>query len=136
MGGAGFDQRVLGEAAAVLRRQLDAGGQWAKLYAAEQIRQLAQLVLVAGGEDHVLLNYTSQGRDMNVARSSYDLPAPATAVSCDSRRSAIPPSARCRSPSSEARDTGVRSAVACTSTKPPSPVITTLASTSAVESSA
>ena len=34
-----------------------------------------------------------------------------------------------------ARDSGVRSAVACTSTSPPSPVMTTLASTSAVESS-
>jgi len=44
-------------------------------------------------------------------------------------------SARPRSSSSEARESGVRSAVACTSTRPPSPVITTLASTSALESS-
>jgi hypothetical protein len=39
------------------------------------------------------------------------------------------------SSSSEARETGVRSAVACTSTSPPSPVMTMFASTSAVESS-
>ena len=52
-------------------------------------------------------------------RASCSMPAPASASSS----------------SSEARESGVRSAVACTSTSPPSPVITTFMSTSAVESS-
>ena len=47
----------------------------------------------------------------------------------------MPAAASASSSSSEARESGVRSAVACTSTRPPSPVMTTLASTSAVESS-
>ena len=56
---------------------------------------------------------------------------PPVACSWTPRSSAIPPSARARSSSSEARESGVRSAVAWTSTSPPSPVMTTLASTSA-----
>ena len=51
-------------------------------------------------------------------------------------RSSPMPSAASRSSSSRcARDSGVRSAVAWTSTRSPSPVMTTLASTSALESS-
>ena len=57
------------------------------------------------------------------------------ACSCTARSSAIPASASPSSSSSEARESGICSAVACTSTRPPSPVMTTLASTSALESS-
>ena len=69
-----------------------------------------------------------------VAKINDRYPPPATR-SCTCRKREIPISARPSSSSSEARESGVRSAVACTSTRPPSPVITTLASTSAVESS-
>ena len=57
------------------------------------------------------------------------------ARSCTCRSREIPISASPSSSSSEARESGLRSAVGCTSTRPPSPVITTLASTSARESS-
>ena len=57
------------------------------------------------------------------------------ASSCTTRSCSIPAAASASSSSRCARDSGVRSAVACTSTRPPSPVITTFASTSAVESS-
>ena len=59
----------------------------------------------------------------------------ATAARCDSRSVAMPSAARPSSSSSEARESGVRSPVACTSTRPSSPVITTFMSTSALESS-
>ena len=49
--------------------------------------------------------------------------------------SSIPTAASSSSSSRRARENGVRSAVACTSTSAPSPVITTFMSTSAVESS-
>ncbi len=62
-------------------------------------------------------------------------PAAATVSACSARSSSMPPAARASRSSRWARDSGVRSAVAWTSTSPPSPVITTLASTSAVESS-
>ena len=58
-----------------------------------------------------------------------------SASSCARRRRSMPPPTSASISSSEARESGVRSAVACTSTRPPSPVITTFMSTSAVESS-
>ena len=61
-------------------------------------------------------------------------PAFATA-SWASRSTSIAGSASASRSSNEARETGMRSAVACTSTRPPSPLMTTLASTSARESS-
>src|SRR6186997_62299 len=122
MAGAGLDQRVGLEAVARLRRQLDLVGQRLELRPRQQIRHLPQLVLVAGGEDERLLRRRSATRH-EATRS------------CTSRRRPMPSSARLSSSSSEARESGVRSAVACTSTRPPSPVITTLASTSARESS-
>ena len=47
----------------------------------------------------------------------------------------IPPAARSSSSSSSSRENGSCSAVACTSTRRPSPVMTTFMSVSAVESS-
>src|SRR6185312_9152371 len=109
-GGPRLDQRVGGEAVAVLRRHLEARRQRLQLHRGQQFLHLRQLVPVAGGEDQATR-------------------------SCTSRRRAMPPSARPSRSSREARESGVRSAVACTSTRPPSPVMTTLASTSALESS-
>ena len=64
-------------------------------------------------------------------------PRAPTARSCAACSSLDRPCRRARAASSRcARDSGVRSAVAWTSMRPPSPVMTTLASTSAVESSA
>ena len=57
------------------------------------------------------------------------------ASSCARAISAIPPDARSSSSSSSSRVNGAPSAVACTSTSLPSPVITTFMSASAVESS-
>src|SRR4029077_8603708 len=102
------------EALSILRRQLDPLRQRLQLHPGPQFAHLAQLVLIARGEDPP--------------------PVPATR-SCTWRSLEMPISARPSNSSSEARESGVRSPVACTSTRPPSPVITTLASTSALESS-
>ncbi len=79
----------------------------------QQRLELAHLVRVAGREDE----------------------PHTTACACTVRRCSMPPAASASRSSRCARDSGVRSAVAWTSISPPSPVITTLASTSAVESS-
>ena len=79
--------------------------------ARQQPLELADLVGVAGGEDH------------------------ASAASCAARSPSIPVCASASNSSRWVRESGVRSAVACTSTSPPSPVMTTFASTSAEESS-
>src|SRR4051812_12156816 len=110
-GGACLDQRVGLERVGGLGWQHDAVRQRAQIER-QDLRQLAQLVLVAGGEDQA-----------------------EAASSCASRRRAMPAPASSSSSSSEARESGVRSAVAWTSTSPPSPVMTTLASTSAPTSS-
>ena len=94
-------------------------GQRVELVRAHQPLQLAQLVWITGGEDEP---------------HRYAVAAP-TASSWAARSCSMPAAASASSSSSEARESGVRSAVAWTSTSPPSPVITTLASTSAVESS-
>ncbi len=60
--------------------------------------------------------------------------ATAAPARCDERPT--PPAARSRSPSSRSRENGSRSAVACTSTRRPAPVMTTFMSVSARESSA
>ena len=80
---------------------------------------------------------STAGSSSSISASLWRLPVARINAtrSCTSRRRAMPPSARASSSSSEARESGVRSAVACTSTRPPSPVMTTLASTSALESS-
>ena len=62
--------------------------------------------------------------------------AAATASAWIVRSCSMPVAASASRSSRWARESGVRSAVACTSTRPPSPVMTTFASTSAVESSA
>jgi hypothetical protein len=112
--GAGLDQRVVGEGLARLRRQLDSLRQRLDLVRSEQGPELPDLVRVACGE--------------------YQAHQP-VAAACASRSCSMPAAASASISSSEARESGVRSAVACTSTSPPSPVITTFMSTSAVESS-
>ena len=99
-------------------------GQRLQLEAGQRLAQLAQLVLVAGRDDHRshapgprLAGQPADGLGLRVPQARD--PALGEASS----------SSRC------ARESGVRSAVACTSTSPPSPVMTTLASTSAFESS-
>ena len=123
--GAGLPERIVGEALPRLGRQLDLVRERIDLEAGKSLAQLAELVLVAGRKH--------QGRHREPPSGGELDP---TADRCASRSRAIPPSASASSSSSEARESGVRSAVACTSTSPPSPVITTFASTSAVESSA
>ncbi len=83
----------------------------------EQQRELAQLVGVARGDDE-----------------PHGVPA-SIAVSCATRSSLIPVRASSSRSSRWVLASGVPSAVACTSSSPPSPVMTTLASTSAEESS-
>ena len=121
--GARLDQRVVGEGLARLRGQLDLRRAAGTSSTPVRIsRELAQLVLVAGRDDEPRLRaHPGSGR----------------------RRPPPGPRAGARSPARRARAArrarrarrGVRSAVAWTSTRPPSPVMTTLASTSAVESS-
>src|SRR5204862_87835 len=118
VGGACLDERVLGERLPLLRRQLDLVRHGDQLQRAEDLAKLAELVLVAG-RDHRSLAWHQASEKA------------ATASSWASRRRAIAGSARASSTSRDARETGVRSAVACTSTSPPSPLITTFASTSA-----
>src|SRR5204863_6876841 len=124
MGRARLGERVLRERLGVLGRELDLVGQGNQLEPVEDLAQLTQLVLVA------------RGHDDPPRRHQPDADAAAvTAASCESRSNAIAGSASASRSSSDARDTGIRSAVACTSTRPPSPLITTFASTSARESS-
>ena len=96
---------------------VDARRQRLERDAAEHAPELAQLVIVAGGE------HEPHAR------------AYRTAAACAARSPSIPCCASASSSSRCVRESGVRSAVACTSTSPPSPVMTTFASTSAVESS-
>ncbi len=121
-GRARLGERVLREGRARLRRERHVRRQRLELDRQHDLRQLAQLVVVAGGEDEPHGPRAAQA-------------AAATASCWAARSSSMPAAARASSSSSDARDSGVRSAVACTSTSPPSPVITTLASTSAWESS-
>ena len=114
--------RALGSALAanvspVSGGSVDVVGQRGDVVAVEQRGQLAHLVRVAGGED--------QPHELRAV----------TARSCAACSSATPLPASASSASRFARDSGVRSAVAWTSMRPPSPVMTTLASTSALESS-
>src|SRR5581483_1536977 len=126
-GGPRLRKRVVGERLAVLVRQHNTLRQALQAYAGrlEHARHLSHLVRV------------SRRQDQRPALHAGPQPTAAavTASSCNSRRASIPPAASASSSSRCARESGVRSAVACTSTSPPSPVITTLASTSAVESS-
>ena len=71
-------------------------------------------------------------REASTSRMSYP---EAAAALWASRRCSMPVAARPRRSSSDARERGVRSPVAWTSTSPPSPVMTTFMSTSALESS-
>src|SRR6476659_71505 len=87
------------------------------LPAGQRLAKLAELVLVAGGDE-----------DSQAAGA-------AAASACAAVSSSIPPAARSRSESRSSRENGSRSAVACTSTSRPSPVITTFMSVSALESS-
>jgi hypothetical protein len=73
--------------------------------------------------------------DPTMALAATQLYAGVIACSWAVRNCSMPCAASTSSSSRCARESGVRSAVACTSIRPPSPVITTLASTSAVESS-
>src|SRR5947209_5675748 len=117
-GGARLAEGVLGEGLAVLGREHHARRQRVHVVGREQGGELPQLVVVAGGEDE-----------------PHQRAAASTAAAWTARSSSMPAAASSSSSSRCARCSGVRSAVACTSTSPPSPVITTLASTSAVESS-
>src|SRR5258705_544214 len=110
-------RRQLGHGAAVVTIVGDEDRVVAEAARAEQRGQLAQLVRVAGGKDQLHAS------------------GAATARSCAACSSATPLAASASSASRFARDSGVRSAVAWTSMRPPSPVMTTLASTSALESS-
>ena len=113
-------ERVLGERRAVLGRQLDArraAGRSRPRPAPRAARTRAACGRCAS--------------PAAAARAS----GGATAASWWARRRSIPSAASASSSSRCARESGVRSAVACTSTRPPSAVITTFASTSAVESS-
>ena len=101
----------------VLGRQLDLVGQ--------------RLDLVAAGQQPPSSRSLCA---LRVARTSrHRAPRRAADGRCLRRRAArrCPPAASASSSSRCARESGVRSAVAWTSTRPPSPVITTLASTSA-----
>src|SRR5207244_5554473 len=121
-GGAGLDPRVLCERRARLGRNLDGRRERHELVVRKESAQLPQLVLVA------------RGHDEPHPRFPQPTGAP-TAATSPARSCSIPLAASARRSSSDARESGVRSAVACTSTSPPSPVMTTLASTSAMESS-
>ena len=100
-----------------LGRQLDRVGQRLERDLRQQAAELAQLVRVAGGE------HDGHRQALCVA------------AACAARSSSIPLAASASRSSRCARESGVRSAVAWTSTRPPSPVMTTFASTSALESS-
>ena len=95
------------------------GRQRHQLEARRGSRQLPELVLVAGGDDEA--HHEGGGQ--------------AQAAAWASRSVAIAGSASASRSSRRALETGVRSAVAWTSTRPPSPAITMFASTSARESS-
>ena len=116
-GGPRLDERVLRERLAGLGRQRDVVGQRRRPRAPSS-RPANSRTLCA----------------LRVERTSLMPRRPPRPGSRAAR--AIPRSASTRRSSRCARESGVRSAVACTSTSPPSPVMTTFASTSAVESSA
>ena len=94
-------------------------GRPADARAREQGLELVDLVRVARRED-----------DPHRARIAH-----ATATDCAARSERMPDSARSSSMSSSAREKVLPSAVACTSTSVPAPVITTFMSDSARESS-
>src|SRR5699024_7017284 len=119
--GARLDERValerrLGLRWLVVRRHVD---QPDNLYLGDE-----------GGEDPLQLSDLAW-----VARRQEDLGHDASALRCSSASSAHPFAARESSASSSSRPNGSASAVPCTSTKRPSPVMTTFMSVSARTSS-
>src|ERR1700733_416148 len=117
---------VLRERLTVLRRQLHLLRQHVQLPSLaaagrlwQQPRQLAHLVLVVRRQQQL---------HAELLCSWPDTPAIARCWASCSR--SMPAAASASSSSRCARESGVRSAVACTSIRPPSPVITTFASTS------
>ena len=129
-----LDQRVFGVGVPRLLRAGMLLGQRIERHAGQQPGELAQLVIVAGREQqpHRRAVLSATGR---VAVSRPVASPHRSAASCASRRPSMPICASASNSSRCVRDSGVRSAVAWTSTSPPSPVITTFASTSAPESS-
>ncbi len=112
----GLDPRVVEERRAVLDR-LVGRLEERDLPLRKRSAKLAELVLVARREKKVHAGGV------------------AAACACAAASSSIPPAARSSSASSSSREKGSRSAVACTSTSLPSPVMTTFMSVSALESS-
>ena len=111
-----LDSRVVDERRAVLDR-VSRRVQELDLPRGKRASELSELVRVARREDELHTR------------------ARATASSWAAVSSSIPPAARSSSSSSSSRENGSRSAVACTSTSAPSPVMTTFMSVSADESS-
>ena len=98
----------------------------------QQAAELAQLAGVAGGEDEAgRLDHA--GAECAALRYLGSAPS---ACSLRGDQLAMPCSASASSASISARVNGAPSAVPCTSTKPPAPVITTFMSVSQPESSA
>ena len=98
MGGARLDQRVLDEGLAVLRRQGHLVRQRLQIEPGEDLTELIELVDVPGGHDH----RPAPRPDVHASVAS----------SCMTFSSEIPASASSSSSSSDARESGVRSAVA------------------------
>ncbi len=88
-----------------------------------------------GGADVDAGEHLAELRDLVAVAGRQDDPHPPTAAVCSAVRSRTPPSARSSRTSSSAREKVLPSAVACTSTRRPAPVMTTFMSDSARESS-
>ena len=126
---AGLDAGVAGVGVGILGRVVGAGDEDVERPADEDRAELLELVAVAGGDADDGREHGQQlGRRAQARRV-------ATATSCACSIRPMPSAARSSSPSRSARVNATCSAVACTSTSRPSPVITTLRSTSALESS-
>src|SRR5665647_352677 len=113
--------RVVGERLDVFGRQLDPRGHRQHLERRQDLLELAQLVAVAGGQHEV--------------HAAHPQPSASTAAACAAARAAAPAAASSSISSSVARAYDSPSAVACTSTSLPLPVMTTFMSTAAAESS-